>query len=71
MNYRAATPELWPAVVELFGPRGACAGCWCMFWRLPRPQWEARKGAKNRAALRRLVAAGAAPGILAFDGDEP
>ena len=21
---------------ELFGANGACGGCWCMFWRLPR-----------------------------------
>src|SRR5262245_14820805 len=24
------TPERWPDLEQLFGPRGACAGCWCM-----------------------------------------
>ena len=27
------TPDRWDDVVRLFGPRGACAGCWCMFPR--------------------------------------
>ena len=28
------TPALWPDLEALFGDNGACAGCWCMFWRL-------------------------------------
>ena len=34
--YCPATPQRWPDLERLFGPRGACAGCWCMWWRLPR-----------------------------------
>jgi hypothetical protein len=30
------TPERWPDLETLFGPRGATGGCWCMYWRLPR-----------------------------------
>lgn len=40
-----------------------------MLWRLPRKQFDQQKGAGNRAAMRRLVARGVEPGILAFDGD--
>ena len=28
------TPDLWPALEDLFGKRGACNGCWCMYWLL-------------------------------------
>ncbi|HET6522304.1 MAG TPA: GNAT family N-acetyltransferase [Geminicoccaceae bacterium] len=67
----AATPERWRDLESLFGPNGACAGCWCMWWRLRRKEFEARKGGGNRAALRRLVESGAIPGLLAYDGGLP
>lgn len=69
--FRPATPARWPDVEKLFGTRGACAGCWCMFWRLRRREWEAGKGESNRRALRGLVVSGARPGILAYLGREP
>jgi GNAT superfamily N-acetyltransferase len=37
-----------------------------MAWRLPQKTWEARKGAANRRALKRLVGADRASGVLAF-----
>lgn len=67
---RALTPARWPHFEALFGERGACGGCWCMLWRLPRKVFDAQKGAKNRAAMLRLVAAGARPGLLAYRGSE-
>lgn len=60
----------WSAFAELFGPKGACAGCWCMFWRLPRAEWEKGKGEGNKRRMRALVGRGAVPGLLAFDGDD-
>src|SRR5688572_7083981 len=65
------TPSRWGDLVKLFGPRGACGGCWCMAWRLPPKVWNAQKGSRNRAALRRIVAKGPPPGMLAYDGVEP
>lgn len=70
IKFRPATPSRWKDLETLFGERGACGGCWCMFWRLPRKEWSAGKGVRNRRALARLVAAGARPGILAYDGRE-
>jgi len=64
------TPENWPDLVELFGPRGACGGCWCMYMRLPAAEFRRGKGDGNRRALRRLTAK-QPPGLLAYDGDEP
>jgi GNAT superfamily N-acetyltransferase len=60
------TPDRWPDAERLFGPRGACAGCWCMWWRLSRAAWTRGKGAGNQRALRHLVKSGAEPGLLAY-----
>lgn len=65
------TPERWQDLETLFGPRGACGGCWCMWWRLKRSEFERRKGARNKRALKKLVEAGEVPGLLAYADDQP
>ena len=65
------TPERWDDFETLFGARGACGGCWCMWWRLARSEFERRKGAGNRRAMRALVRSGRVPGLLAYRGGEP
>ena len=65
------TPGRWKDLVRLFGPRGACAGCWCMYFRLPRSEFDRRVGDSNRRALQRLVAGGRKPGLLAYLDGEP
>jgi GNAT superfamily N-acetyltransferase len=70
-SFHPLTPDRWADLERLFGPRGACAGCWCMWCRLPRAEFQRGKGARNRGAFRKLVAAGAEPGILAYAGREP
>ena len=71
LTFHPATPDRWGDVETLFGERGACAGCWCMYWRLDASAYTAGKGAGNRAALRRIVRRGEEPGILAYAGEEP
>lgn len=71
LSFHPLTPDRWADFALLFGPRGACAGCWCMFFRESSADFNRRKGAGNRAAMRRLVAQGATPGILAYDGGAP
>ncbi len=65
------TTKHWDSFVTLFGERGACGGCWCMLWRLPRKDFEARKGAGNKRAMKAIVSSGEVPGIIAFYGREP
>lgn len=63
-------PARWPDFEKLFGPRGACAGCWCMFWKLPNKDFEALAYDGNRAAQKSIVASGIVPGLLAYaDGE--
>lgn len=65
------TPDRFCHLERLFGPRGACGGCWCMWWRLSRSQFAEGKGEGNRLALRRLVEEDEVPGLLAYAQGEP
>lgn len=65
------TIERWPDLEMLFGPRGACGGCWCMTWRLTRAEYERHKGEDNRRSFHDIVASGCTVGLLAYDQDEP
>ena len=65
------TPDRWGDFVRLFGPKGACAGCWCMWWRLPHHQWLKQKGAGNKRAIHGIVQADEVPGLLAYVGEDP
>jgi GNAT superfamily N-acetyltransferase len=64
------TPARWPDLERLFGEKGACAGCWCMWMRQPLAEFRRLKGEGNRLALRALVAR-RPPGLLAYDAGEP
>lgn len=66
-----ATPERWGDLVKLFGPKGAYAGCWCMWFRLTNAQFERGSGQGNRRRLKRLVDDGREPGLLAYLDGEP
>lgn len=70
LRFEPADADHWQDLEELFGERGACGGCWCMFWRLPRREFEASKGTKNRQLLKRIVAKKRPPGVLAYAGDK-
>lgn len=72
LEVRPLTPSRWPDVEKLFGPRGACGQCWCMYWRLPRSRWtEQKDDGGNKRAFRALVKKGEVPGILAYAAGEP
>src|SRR5262245_58547118 len=65
------TPDRWADFERLFGPRGACGGCWCTFWRRPRSEYERDKGAGNRRFMLKVVESGPPPGILGYLDGEP
>lgn len=70
-DIRPLTPERWPDLELLFGPRGACGGCWCMTPRLTRAEYQNQKGEGNHAAFKELVSSGEARGILAYHDEVP
>jgi len=72
IRFEELRPDLWSAVERLFGPNGACAGCWCMYWRAESNKaWNAIRGARAKKGLKNLTQKGKAHGVLAFAEDEP
>jgi GNAT superfamily N-acetyltransferase len=73
MKIRAIAPTDRPAIEALFGERGACAGCWCMHWRLPRggQLWREMQGEPNKRAFFKLLAAGRVRALIAEAKGEP
>lgn len=70
LSFIPLTPESWHQFVELFGSRGACGGCWCMWWRLRRADYNANKGDGNKRKMKALVTRGVSPGLLAMQNGE-
>ncbi len=68
LSIKPLTSDLWPALEELFGEKGAVGGCWCMYWRIG-SAYRRRGAAANKAAFRAVVKDGPPPGLLALDGD--
>lgn len=65
------TPERWADFEVLFGRQGAVGGCWCMFFRQRPAEWRTTDNAQRKAAMRALVEAGPAPGLLAYRAGQP
>jgi GNAT superfamily N-acetyltransferase len=71
LSFLPLTPDLWADFEHLFGPRGACGGCWCMFWKLRGKAFDENTGEPTRQMQKSIVDSGTVPGILAYDEDEP
>ncbi len=70
-EFHPLTAERWNDFEKLFGPRGACGGCWCMSWRLKRSDFMKQRGEDNRKALKQIVDSGKTTGIIAYASGEP
>jgi GNAT superfamily N-acetyltransferase len=66
-----ATPDRWDDLERCFGANGAYGNCWCTWWVLTAKEWDATAPQGRRAILRRLVADGEEPGLLAYLEGEP
>ena len=70
IKIRPLTTDTWPDFEQLFGPRGACGGCWCMWWRLSSKEFEIAQGEGNRQAMKTLVDSGVIPGLIGYMNDK-
>jgi ribosomal protein S18 acetylase RimI-like enzyme len=66
LSFKPLKRNLWTDFEELFGPRGACAGCWCMFWKLRGKAFEEVKGYETRQMHKSIVDSGVFTGLLAY-----
>ena len=71
LEFHPVTPDRWHDLENLFGPRGAIGGCWCMWWRIKRVEFEGQQGDGNHQAMHDIIHSGRVPGILAYSEGEP
>jgi GNAT superfamily N-acetyltransferase len=70
LKIRPLTLPRWNDFEKLFGKSGACGGCWCMWWRLKRSEYEKSKGSGNKLRMKKIVEKNSIPGILVYSGNE-
>ncbi|MFY9151364.1 MAG: GNAT family N-acetyltransferase [Prolixibacteraceae bacterium] len=72
LTFEPLSPKNWGKFVQLFGERGACGNCWCMWPRLKKQDFqEGKENDGNKLAMKELVWDEKATGILAFFEDLP
>ncbi len=71
LEFRTLTAQRWHDLETLFGERGACGGCWCMWWKLKRSQFVQGKGKGNKKAFKKSIEKGEIPGLIAYADGEP
>ena len=71
ITFKPLTQKTWDDFETLFGERGACGGCWCMWPRLSRKDFEKKKGAGNKRAMKILVKKKEQIGLIGYVGKEP
>jgi GNAT superfamily N-acetyltransferase len=71
LQFHPVTRDRWQDFEKLFGPNGACAGCWCMWWRISRAEFSEKHYAGNKRAIRKIITTDQEPGILAYANGEP
>jgi GNAT superfamily N-acetyltransferase len=69
--FKPVTTNEWPDLQKLFGPNGADGGCWCMWWRIKRSEFDRNHGEPNRRAMEVIIRSGEVPGLLAYLKTEP
>jgi len=55
LSFYPLQPERWDDFDDLFGEHGAFEGCWCMWWRLTRAEFQRMLGEENRLAMKAVV----------------
>jgi len=69
-SFSPLTRDNWNDFVRLFGEKGACGGCWCMYWRLNASDYNRLKGVGNKNAIGEIVKK-TSPGIIAYADGKP
>jgi GNAT superfamily N-acetyltransferase len=71
IQVRPASADTWPDVERVMRTPGDPEKCWCLIFRVPREDWDARPVELNRDEMRALVEAGRRPGLVAYDDGVP
>ena len=67
LTFEPLNKSNWSKFVELFGVKGACGSCWCMYYRLRKADFmEGKAEDGNKEAMKKLVFENNPTGILGF-----
>jgi GNAT superfamily N-acetyltransferase len=66
LSFKPLRRNLWTDLEELFGPNGACGGCWCMYWKLRGRAFDEASGVETRQMHKSMVDSGVVTGLLAY-----
>lgn len=66
LTIKPVTPDEWGDMESLFDQMGSFRGCWCMWWRLKRKDFDHMYGKDNHKAMQEIVDSDRVPGILAY-----
>ena len=69
--YKPVTALEWADMQALFAQDHEYRGCWCMYWRIKRSEFDRQYGQGNKQAMERIIHSGRVPGILAYLGGQP
>jgi len=71
LSVEPVTKKNWNKFVELFGEKGACGNCWCMYYRLNRADFiEGKVDDGNKNAIKELVWEGKPVGLIGLLEDQ-
>jgi GNAT superfamily N-acetyltransferase len=71
LTFHPLTQKLWRDFEILFGPNGACGGCWCMYWKLRGKAFSENTGSGTRQMHKSIVDAKVITGLLAYADGYP
>lgn len=72
LRFEPLTRNNWNMLLKLFGEKGACGNCWCMYFRLKKSEFvEGKLDNGNRDAMKALVWDGLPTGLIGFYEDLP
>ena len=71
LAFEPLTKENWDKFVRLFGAKGACGNCWCMYYRLKKSDYQQGKmNDGNKKAMKKIIWENKPAGILGLYGDK-
>ena len=72
LTFEPLTKDNWGKFLQLFGNKGACGNCWCMYYRLNKQDYqEGKQDDGNKNAMKELVWDNRPAGILGFYDGQP
>ena len=72
LSFEPLTKKNWEKFVQLFGEKGACGNCWCMYYRLKKSEFQEGKAKDgNKNAMKKIVWNNRPAGLIGLYDGQP